>query len=483
MERAEDQVPGHRRLNRVFRRFKVANFPDENDVRVVAQDRAQTRRERQTDFRVNLNLVDAVQLVFDRVFRRDDFRRFRLNLVQRAVKRRRLPGTGRAGNQNDAVRKRNQLPERLVDVFVHPDPAERKVHAVFVENTHNDSFAVKHRNDRNAEVDFAVGNLNLNTTVLRNPLFGDVQARHNLQTADDRRLETVDFRRRRLRLEDAVDAVPDFHPGFLRLDVNVARAGFDRFGQDVVDEPNDRRFLRHRRVAALVPVDVFENFDVLRLLHQAVDRFRADAETRLDQFRQFARKNETRNRRKPGRGGDFVDGRQVERVARRDEERAVFLPSERENVAAVNEFDREIFQHVARNLRFRDVDDRNAEFRRDRDERDFLVARAELVQRRLLKTVAVGERGASDAHLNGVQFQNVGGFFGKNDHRSGLLSIFRRLEKKFLSFDRVKRAPQLVKRRAILYTNHYNKERRRFKPSRRPFGAFPSDFPLETKRD
>jgi len=48
--------------------FGVTDFADENHVRVMAQNRAQPARERQAGFFVHLDLIDALKLVFHRVF-------------------------------------------------------------------------------------------------------------------------------------------------------------------------------------------------------------------------------------------------------------------------------------------------------------------------------------------------------------------------------------------------------------------------------
>ena len=72
VQRAEHQVAGERRLDRVLGRFQVANFADQHDVGVVTQNRPQRGGERQPDLRVDLDLVDAFELVLDRVFGRDD---------------------------------------------------------------------------------------------------------------------------------------------------------------------------------------------------------------------------------------------------------------------------------------------------------------------------------------------------------------------------------------------------------------------------
>src|SRR5687767_14108914 len=62
----EDEVAGERRLNRDLRRLGVADLADHDLVRVVAEDRPQTARERQALLLVDRNLRDAAQLILDR---------------------------------------------------------------------------------------------------------------------------------------------------------------------------------------------------------------------------------------------------------------------------------------------------------------------------------------------------------------------------------------------------------------------------------
>ena len=68
----EHQVTGERRLDRDLRRLRIADFPDHDLVGIVPQYRAQAARERQTLLFVDRNLQDPRQLIFDRVFDRDD---------------------------------------------------------------------------------------------------------------------------------------------------------------------------------------------------------------------------------------------------------------------------------------------------------------------------------------------------------------------------------------------------------------------------
>ena len=95
---------------------QIADFADQDHVGVVPQDAAQRRGERQADLGMDLDLVDAFELILDRVFDRDDLDVVALDFEQRAVERGRLAGAGGAGDQHDAVRQSDQLAERLVHV-------------------------------------------------------------------------------------------------------------------------------------------------------------------------------------------------------------------------------------------------------------------------------------------------------------------------------------------------------------------------------
>ena len=59
VQRREHQVAGERGLDRDLRRLEVADFADQDDVRVLAQERAQRGGEVQPDLLVHLHLVDA----------------------------------------------------------------------------------------------------------------------------------------------------------------------------------------------------------------------------------------------------------------------------------------------------------------------------------------------------------------------------------------------------------------------------------------
>ena len=77
-------------LTRDVGRLLVADLADQDDVRVLAQDRAQGPGERQPALGVDRHLVDAVDAVLDRVLDRDDVDVGLRDLVHARVQRRRL---------------------------------------------------------------------------------------------------------------------------------------------------------------------------------------------------------------------------------------------------------------------------------------------------------------------------------------------------------------------------------------------------------
>ena len=73
MQRRQYQVAGQCRLHRNLRGFPIAHFTDHDDVWILPQNRAQSTGKGQLDLGLNLNLIDATHLVFDRIFNGNDF--------------------------------------------------------------------------------------------------------------------------------------------------------------------------------------------------------------------------------------------------------------------------------------------------------------------------------------------------------------------------------------------------------------------------
>ena len=108
-----------------------------------------------------------------------------------------------------------------------------------VEDSNNRVFAVHARHDRDAEVDRLARQPQLEASVLRHPLLGDVELGHDFHARDDRAVEAaVDWPHRGL--EDAVDAVLHVDRIVARFDVDVAGTALNRGIDGRIDEPDDR---------------------------------------------------------------------------------------------------------------------------------------------------------------------------------------------------------------------------------------------------
>ena len=119
----KNHVAGERCLHGDLRGFLVADFADEHDVGIVAQNRAQPAAESQPGFFRNLDLVDPLELVFDRILDGDDLAHGVVDLRERAVKRGRFAAAGRAGDQRDAVRHTQHALEEFRSRSAMPRPS------------------------------------------------------------------------------------------------------------------------------------------------------------------------------------------------------------------------------------------------------------------------------------------------------------------------------------------------------------------------
>ena len=85
-------MAGERGFNGDFGGFRVADFPNHDDVRVLPQNGAERVGERQANVFFRRHLVDAGNLEFHRVFDGDDVVDRIIQLVERGVKRGGLAG-------------------------------------------------------------------------------------------------------------------------------------------------------------------------------------------------------------------------------------------------------------------------------------------------------------------------------------------------------------------------------------------------------
>jgi hypothetical protein len=117
----QHQMPGQRRLNRDLGGFQISDLADHHHIWVLAQHGTQNFGEAQPDLRLDLDLIDAVELLFDRVLDRRNFTVRRVEFQQRCVKAGRLAAAGRAGDDDDAMGTAQQFLKQGLGFFAETE--------------------------------------------------------------------------------------------------------------------------------------------------------------------------------------------------------------------------------------------------------------------------------------------------------------------------------------------------------------------------
>src|SRR6476620_9876247 len=107
MEGGENEVTSEGSFDGDFSSFEVADFTDQNDVGILAQERTQRGREVQADLFLHLHLVDAGKVELHRIFRGHDVRIHCVQRLERGIQRVRLTTSRWTGYQHHPVRLRN----------------------------------------------------------------------------------------------------------------------------------------------------------------------------------------------------------------------------------------------------------------------------------------------------------------------------------------------------------------------------------------
>src|SRR5947207_10102843 len=279
VQRGKNQMAGQRRLHGNLGGLLIANFADENHIGIVAQNRAQSARESQPGLFRDLNLIDAFELILDRVFNGDDFADRVIDLVERRVKSRGLAAAGGTGHQDDSVRQLEHAPETIQFACVQTQFAHSAQGRVLPQQTHHDRFTVQHRDYGHANVHFVVLQPDFDAPILRQPLFRDVEMAQYFYAGNNGGLKPFHLGGHRNFLQHAVNAITNAQFILERLQMNVRGAQLNGVLQHLVDEPYDRRVF-----GGAVQIRVFLVFvnDLKRRFFvQRVDRVRADAESFL----------------------------------------------------------------------------------------------------------------------------------------------------------------------------------------------------------
>ena len=119
----------------------------------------------------------------------------------------------------------------------HPQVFEIQPSGLPVQQTQHHAFAMAGGQGGNAHIDCPPGHTQGNPSILRQPLFGDVEFGHYLDTRhQDRRQHTLWLQHL---AQNAVDAETYYQSVFKGFDMNVRGVFLDRLGQQGIDEANN----------------------------------------------------------------------------------------------------------------------------------------------------------------------------------------------------------------------------------------------------
>src|SRR2546427_8758599 len=355
----EDEAAGERRLDRDLGRLGVADLAHHDDIGVLADDRAQPVREGEPDLRLHVDLIHAEQLVLDRILDGDELLVGRVDLVERPVERGRLAAAGGAGHQDHAVGLRDQPVELRERVLRETERPEGHDDRRAVEDAEHDTLAVERGEGRDAEIDLAPHEPQLDAPVLRQAPLGDVELRHDLDARHDRRLQPP---RRCLHVvQHAVDAVADLELVLEGLDVDVRGALLDRAADEQVHEANDRRLGGEVAQVVAILLVVAEDLElrVVRLRGRAPRGVPA-AVDRLERFEHVALAREARLDLEPGGELEALDRVVVGGGGHRHGERAVRL-RERQRFGVLQELEVQVAERQGRAREIAPVDGLDAQ--------------------------------------------------------------------------------------------------------------------------
>ncbi len=245
MDGGKEQMSGERGLNRNFGRFKVTNFSHHDDVRVLAENRAQAFSKRILFARFNLALVQALHFILNRVFERNNFCLMIVQAFQNSVQRGGLTASRWTSGYNHAVWTLNLFGQTLLGSCSEAQFFKIKRDGVRIQETHDHAFPKGGRNGGKTDINLFVLLENGKPAVLCLVCDIDFEAGDEFNATDEPlpffTLQFCYF------LQNAVHAKTNYNAGFFRLNMNVRGSELQRGRDDNSEHVRDRGFSENSR--------------------------------------------------------------------------------------------------------------------------------------------------------------------------------------------------------------------------------------------
>ncbi len=146
----------------------VADFPDHQHIRILPEGRAQALVEPDADLRLHADLIDARNLVLHRIFDGDDVDFRPVDLVEDGIQRGGLARARRSGDQEESLRRVDQVVEELVPFGVQAQILQAAQRAALVEDPDGQVLPPKGMYGRKPQIDFPLADGDENAAVLIN---------------------------------------------------------------------------------------------------------------------------------------------------------------------------------------------------------------------------------------------------------------------------------------------------------------------------
>src|SRR6185503_1101951 len=151
------------------------DFTHKNDIRVVAQNRAQPASKREPSLLGHLNLVHPPELVLNGVLDRNDLPDRIVDFMERRIEGGSLATAGGPGNEYDSMGQAEDVAERLEFPRVHPQFAHATQGRALSQQAHHHRLTVEHRYHGYTNVHFVAFQPNLDAAVLRQAFLRDIE--------------------------------------------------------------------------------------------------------------------------------------------------------------------------------------------------------------------------------------------------------------------------------------------------------------------
>src|ERR1035438_3378337 len=256
MQCGQYQVASQCAFDRDLRRVSVTDFTDQNDIGIMTQDVSQRLRKAKVDGGINLDLHDAVEPVFDRIFDRQDVILAGVQLLQCCIQRRRLAGPRRSGDEHQPLVAIDQRPEPALVGCGEADVGKPAQAYLGIENADDNILPVHCGHHRDAHVDRSLRRIYVNRAILRQATLRHIHGRENFDPGRNgwqkRPIELPD------RHQGAVNSVSHIGAAFARMQVDIRRAPLYGIEQQIIYQAYDRLLLRkpldrrHRRLTVFL---------------------------------------------------------------------------------------------------------------------------------------------------------------------------------------------------------------------------------------